>query len=84
MNAKVERINDEIKRVKVKINDYQNRLKDLEKQKIDAENAEIVMLVRGIDIAPGDLRKALEILQKQTNNAPSVNDGRKEENDNAE
>ena len=53
--ANVERINKEITRVKAKITDYQARLRELEKQKTDAENSKIIGLVRGGMISADEL-----------------------------
>ena len=45
-NNKINRINKEIAKTREKITEYQNKLKGLEAQKTEAENLEIVQLVR--------------------------------------
>ena len=55
MNTKIERVNNEIEKTKGKISEFQARLRDLEKQKTELENAEIVDAVRGMDISLADL-----------------------------
>ena len=45
-NNKIDRINKEITKTREKITEYQNKLKGLEAQKTEAENLEIVQLVR--------------------------------------
>ena len=46
MNAKIERVNREIEKTKGKIATQQARLRDLEQQKTNLENEEIVALFR--------------------------------------
>ena len=46
--SKIERIDREIQKTREKITEYQNKLKGLEAQKTEAENLEIVQLVRAI------------------------------------
>ena len=46
MNPKIERVNTEIDKVKGKIIQQQARLRDLERQKTNLENDEIVALFR--------------------------------------
>ena len=55
MNPKIQKISEEIEKVKRKLADYQNRLRDLERQKTELENADIVALVRGVDVLPDEL-----------------------------
>ena len=60
MNAKIERVNKEIDKAKGKIADQQARLRDLEKQKTELENLEIVEAVRGMDISFAELADLLK------------------------
>ena len=46
--SKSQKIQAEIEKVKAKINEQQARLKELEKNKLEAENSEIVDIVRGL------------------------------------
>ena len=60
MNAKIERVCKEIDKTKGKINEQQARLRELEKQKTELENVEIVDTVRGMDISFADLAELLK------------------------
>ncbi len=55
MNPRLQKVTDEIEKLRRKVNDYQSRLRDLERQKTEMENADIVAMVRGIDIPPEQL-----------------------------
>ena len=55
MNPKIEKITDEIERVKAKIAQLQELLPGLERKKTDLENTEIVRAVRSANVAPGDI-----------------------------
>lgn len=57
---KVEKINIEIEKTKAKITEYQVRLKELERQKIEQENTEIVGLIRGVDMTPQELAEFIQ------------------------
>ena len=46
--SKIERIDKEIAKTREKITEYQNKLKGLEAQKTEAENLEIVQMVRAL------------------------------------
>ena len=65
MNAKIERVNKDIDKTKEKISEFQTRLRDLEKQKTELENTEIVEAVRGMDISLNDLPAVLKALREQ-------------------
>lgn len=58
-NSKIERINKEIAKTREKITEYQNKLKGLEAQKTEAENLEIVQLVRAMKLTPQELNEML-------------------------
>ena len=59
-NNKIDRINKEIAKTRVKITEYQNKLKGLEAQKTEAENLEIVQLVRAMRMTPQELNAMLK------------------------
>ena len=65
MNPKVEKITGEIDRLRGKITSYQNRVRELERQKTELENADIVAAVRGIDIAPDELAAFVRMFREQ-------------------
>ena len=50
---KIERIDQEIAKTREKIAEQQEKLKDLEAQKTEAENLEIVQMVRALRMTPG-------------------------------
>ena len=58
-NHKIDRINKEIAKTREKITEYQNKLKGLEAQKTEAENLEIVQLVRAMRLTPQELNAML-------------------------
>ncbi len=53
--SKSAKIEAEIEKVKAKIAEQQARLKELEQKKLEAENSEIVDIVRGMSISLTDL-----------------------------
>jgi predicted nucleic acid-binding Zn-ribbon protein len=55
MNPRIAKIKDEMEKLKVKISKGQIRLRELEKQLTDIENADIVAAVRGVEVAPDEL-----------------------------
>ena len=58
-NNKIDRINKEIAKTREKITEYQYKLKGLEAQKTEAENLEIVQLVRAMRLTPQELNAML-------------------------
>lgn len=58
-NNKIDRIEKEMQKTREKISEYQNRLKDLAAQKTEAENLQIVQLVRSMRLSPHELSAML-------------------------
>lgn len=56
---KIERIDKEIAKTREKITEYQNKLRGLEAQKTEAENLQIVQLVRSMRLTPAALTDLL-------------------------
>ena len=56
---KMERIDKEMAKTSDKITEYQNRLMVLEAQKTEAENLQIVQLVRSMRLTPAELNAML-------------------------
>ena len=56
---KIERIDKEIAKTREKITEYQNKLRGLEAQKTEAENLQIVQLVRTMRLTPAALTDLL-------------------------
>ena len=58
-NSKIDRIEKEMQKTREKITEYQNRLKELAAQKTEAENLQIVQLVRSMRLTPAALTDLL-------------------------
>lgn len=56
---KIERIEWEIEKTRKKIVEYQDKLKNLEAQKTELENLEIVQMVRALHMTPEQLNAIL-------------------------
>ena len=80
--TKSAKIEAEIEKVKAKIAEQQTRLKDLEQKKLEAENSEIVDIVRGMSISLEELPLVLQRLRDGTSgqSVQKSEDGGKEEN----
>ena len=60
--SKSTKIQAEIEKVTAKINEQQARLKELEQKKLEAENSEIVEIVRGMSVSLTDLPVLLQTI----------------------
>ena len=81
--SKSQKIQTEIDKVKVKISEQQARLKELEQKHREAENEEIVDIVRGMSVSLEELPLVLQRLRDSGTSGQSVQkseDGGKEEN----
>ena len=80
--TKSAKIEAEIEKVKAKITEQQTRLKELEQKKLEAENSEIVDIVRGMSISLEELPLVLQRLRDGTSgqSVQKSEDGGKEEN----
>ena len=67
---KLERIVAEIERTKETISKQQGRLRELEAQKTEAENLQIVQMVRALRMTPAELSNFLQ--GRQDNAAPKA------------
>ncbi len=56
---KIDRIEKEMQKTREKITEYQNKLKGLEAQKTEAENLQIISLVRSMRVSPAELTAML-------------------------
>ena len=61
--SKSAKIQAEIEKVTAKINEQQARLKKLEQKKLEAENSEIVEIVRGMSVSLTDLPTLLQTIK---------------------
>lgn len=55
MNPRIAKVCAEIDRTKARISEQQSRLRELERQKTELENTDIVALVRSVEISPQEL-----------------------------
>ena len=81
--SKSAKIEAEIEKVKAKITEQQARLKELEQKKVEAENSEIVDIVRGMSIPLAELPLLFEKLKgggALGQSVPKSEDKEKEEN----
>ena len=77
------KIQAEIDKVKAKMSEQQARLKELEKNKLEAENSEIVDIVRGMSIPLAELPILFEQLKNGGalgQSVPKSEPAKKEEN----
>ncbi len=56
---KIDRIDKEIQKTREKITEYQNKLRVLETQKTEAENLQIVQIVRAMNMTAAELTAML-------------------------
>ena len=61
--SKSEKIQAEIEKVTAKITEQQARLKELKQKKLEAENSEIVEIVRGMSVSLTDLPVLLQTIK---------------------
>lgn len=61
--SKSAKIQAEIEKVTAKINEQQARLKELEQKKLEAENSEIVEIVRGMSVSLTDLPTLIQTIK---------------------
>ena len=81
--SKSQKIQAEIDKVKAKISEQQARLEELEQKHREAENEEIVDIVRGMSVSLEELPLVLQRLRDSGTSGQSVQkseDGGKEEN----
>ncbi len=79
--TKIERLKIELARAREKSNEWQARVRDIEKQITECENMEILQVVRGIVTSPEELHGLLDMLRaaKERSQAdPAANDHRQE------
>lgn len=70
MNPKIEKIASEIEKTKTRIAASQVRLAELEQQKTDLENTDIVNLFRSVDVPPADLAGFIRAFKERQSVAP--------------
>ena len=81
MNGKLQKVMAEIEKVKAKIAAQQTHLRELEQQKTELENTEIVGMVRGLDVAPEELAAFIKAFRSSPAGTPDFM-GKKEDEEN--
>jgi len=75
MNPKLQRNIRDIERAKEKIAELQTLLPELEKQRTDLENTEIIKAVRSACVNPGDLEEFLDSYRQELKHQPKITAG---------
>ena len=65
MNHKINKVINEIEKMKGKIANYQSRLRELERTKTEMENADIVAMVRAIEMPPAEFEAFARAFMEQ-------------------
>lgn len=72
MSKKIEKVCAEIDKTKAKIIEYNARLRELERQKTELENTEIVELVRGVEAYPAELAAFIRAFREKSGTPVSL------------
>ena len=65
MNPRIQKITDEVDKLKRKVVEYQTRIKELEKQKTEMENNDIIAMVRDVGILPEQFAEFARMFKEQ-------------------
>ena len=79
MNTKLTKLQMEIDKIKLKITEHQSKLRELEQQKTEIENTEIVELVRSLKMNTSELSTFLKAYREK-NDAPILMPKMQEDN----
>ena len=66
MNTKLSKLQMEIDKIKLKITEHQAKLRELEQQKTEIENTEIVELVRSLKMNTSELSSFLKAYREKS------------------
>ena len=69
MNPKLKKICDDIEKTKTKISDMQSKLRDLQQQKTEIENADIIAMIRSINVPPEEFGEFVRLFKEQQKTA---------------
>lgn len=72
MNPKIDRLARDIEKTRDKISELQARLRDMERQKTEMENSEIVAMFRSISVTPQELMDFIKLYREQGGAAPAM------------
>jgi predicted nuclease with TOPRIM domain len=67
----IAKLDEEISKTKTKISEMNAHLKELERRKTEAENFEIVSMVRDTELSPEQFKEFLALYRQKTENADS-------------
>lgn len=81
MNPKIKKIDAEYEKNAAKITELQERQKELEKQRLELENTDIIGIVRSMGLTPDQLSA---LIQSSRTTAPAAAPERKEGTNHAE
>ena len=65
LNQRIEKLRTELEKTKERIARNQTRQRELERQLLEAENADIIAAVRSMEVPPEDLAAMIELLRNQ-------------------
>ena len=82
MNPKIDKLAKEIERTKEKIAELQGKVREMEKQKTELENTDIVAIVRSLNLSPQQLADFIRGRQENpaADYAPAVQEDNAHEN----
>jgi len=63
LNPRIEKLRAELEKTKERIARNQTRQRELERQLVEAENADIIAAVRSMDVLPEDLAALIKRIQ---------------------
>lgn len=72
MNPKIKKVTEEIEKTKVKIAEQQARLRELERQKTELENAEIVAIFRKEKMTEDEFARFVSTMNAKNASTPCV------------
>ena len=70
--VKINKIEAEIVKTKAKVTEFTGRLRELERQKTELENAGIIALVRDMDILPDELTAYIKAFKAHSGDGGAV------------
>jgi hypothetical protein len=85
LNPRIQKAISEREKLTRKVADYQTRIRELDRQILELENADIVAMVRGVDIPPDEFAAFVRMFHAQKGGAvPNLEPQNIEEKDEEE
>ena len=72
MNPKIDKVNRDIEKTRERIAGAQAKLKELERQKVDMENTEIIAIFRSQSVPPGKIAALIKAYRDGTGVPPEL------------